>query len=165
MTLKCCGGHDHVCIEGKFTKSSAVYTDGVAMHFALGLSRALKIIALEEIGQESKEFGAGRESLLVNDILRSNHWEIVRSWFWKVKSHINITEMNDVVSLQKEKLSSGNSDRHCILLDSLVSKGDFAKGRSSSKALQSVLRRSAAYQIAGGQYPWILLCSSQAKCS
>ena len=153
MTLKCCGGHPHVRIEGKYTKASAVYTEGVAMHIAKGFSKSLKIIACEELAEEAFADGSGKESLLVNDLLRGGGWKIIRSWFWKVKSHINLLEMNTVVSLQKQKLLSGLSDRHCILLDSLVSKGAFSKGRSSSHALQAVLKRSAAIQLIGGQYP------------
>ena len=153
LNLKCSGGHEHVRIEGRFTKASAVYTEGVAMHFAKAFSKALKIIACEEIEEEVFDGPAGKESLLVNDLLRSGDWKLARSWAWKTKSHINLLEMNVVLSLQKQKLQSGISDRHCILLDSLVSKGAFAKGRSSSRALQAVLQRSAAYQVAGGQYP------------
>ena len=153
LTLKCCGRHPHVRIEGKYTRASAVYTEGVAMHIAKGFSRSLKTLARKELEEENFPCGQGKESLLVNDFLRAGRWSIVRSWFWKARSHINILEMNTVVSLQKQKLISGVSDRHGILLDSLVSKGAFSKGRSSSRALQPILKKSAAMQVIGGQYP------------
>ena len=58
-----------------------------------------------------------------------------------------------VVSLQKQLLISGASERFVVLLDSSVGKGALSKGRSSSRALQPLLRRSASIQLAGGLYP------------
>ncbi len=40
-----------------------------------------------------------------------------------------------------------------VLLDSSVGKGALSKGRSSSRALQPLVRRSASIQLAGGLYP------------
>ena len=82
------------------------------MHIAKGFSRSLKALARKELEEESFPSGQGKESLLVNDFLRSGRWNVVRSWFWKARSHINILEMNTVVSLQKQKLISGVSDQH-----------------------------------------------------
>ena len=151
MDVKCCGGHRHVKIEGKYTRDSAMYTPELAMHFGRGFAKGLRKMRVEEAVGEVPE-ARRKESLLVNDVLLAARWKIVRCWFWKGHSHINLLETGVVVSLQKQLLAEGSSGRFVALMDSSVGKGALAKGRSSSRSLQPLLRRSASIQLAGGLY-------------
>ena len=90
MTVKCPGGHSHVPIQGSYTRDSAIYTDGVADHFADNFAFALQEKRLLETCENS--FRSGKESVITNDILRTGGWRVVRHWFWKKKSHINLLE-------------------------------------------------------------------------
>lgn len=150
MTVKCGGGHQHVRIQGKFTKDSAIYTDGVADHFAEAFSLALRGLADERMREPDH---SGFESVLINDVLRTGKWSLVREWFWRRKSHINVLESAAYASLLKESVEVRPGTRFSVLLDSSVTKGAFAKGRSSSRSLQPILRRAAACQVVGNLYP------------
>ena len=137
--------------QGGYTKNSAIYTDGVAQHFAKCFARALKRQPRETDASEWK--GRQIESVLVNDVLRSSCWSLEREWYWRSKSHINVLETSVVVSLLKECMKSLSGHRFNVLLDSAVAKGGLAKGRSSSKALQPLLRKAAALQLGGNLHP------------
>ena len=151
LEIRCPGGHRHVPIAGAYTKKSAIYVPGVARHFALALGEALR---KKKFAAEAEDAGGhGEESLLVNDLLRAKGWSLVRAWFWKRKAHINVYESAVVVSIQKQLLLESPSVRFNVVVDSLVSKGALAKGRSSALTLSPVLKQSSAVQIAGCLYP------------
>jgi len=131
LEIRCPGGHRHVPIAG-----------------------AYKALRRRKFSAEAEEAGGhGEESLLVNDLLRSKGWSLVRAWFWKRKAHINVYESAVVVSLQKQLLLESPSVRFNVVVDSLVSKGALAKGRSSAVTLSPVLKQSSAVEIAGCLYP------------
>ena len=115
MTVKCAGGHQHVRIQGQYTKGSAVYTD--AMHFAKSFSCALQKLDEEKAAESSS---SGFESVLTNDVLRTGEWSIERAWFWKTKSHINVLESSAYASLLKESIRVRRGTRFSVLLDSSV---------------------------------------------
>ncbi len=48
MDVRCCGGHQHVRIEGRYTRGSAVYTPDLAMHFARGFAKGLRRVRRED---------------------------------------------------------------------------------------------------------------------
>ena len=48
MDVRCCGGHQHVRIEGRYTRGSAVYTPDLAMHFARGFAKGLRKVRRED---------------------------------------------------------------------------------------------------------------------
>ena len=152
VTLKCKGGHKHLQIQGSLTKPSAVYTDGVARHFALAFARALEARRRDAYDAADRP-GPRCESILVNDLLRSSRWCLERVWFWRSQSHINLLETSVVVSLLKQMIVRQSGSRFSVLLDSAVAKGALAKGRSSSKGLLPLLRKAAACQLAGNLYP------------
>eukprot|EP00435_Cladocopium_sp_Y103_P061652 s470_g23.t1 len=151
MTVKCGGGHSHIRIQGKYTKDSAIYTDAVAQHFAFGFSSALRRFSERE---DDEKISRGSESVLTNDVLRTGRWSLVREWFWKKHSHINVLESSAYASLLKESIEVRPGTRFSVLLDSSVTKGAISKGRSSSYSLQPILRRGAACQIVGNLYPF-----------
>ena len=152
LEKRCGGGHTHIPIQGKYTKGSAVYPEEMAMHIA----KAFKVAIGRALRKEEDERPVhGFESLVINDLMLVNTWGLERSWFWKSRAHINVYEAATVSSLLKQLVWEQPSTRHNIVVDSRVALGALSKGRSSARALQPVLRRSAAYQIAGDLYPAI----------
>ena len=150
LEKRCGGGHAHVRIEGKYTRASAIYPPDLADHFARcfadGLRRADERSA-------DVQLLTGGESVMVNDILRSSCWKEEKSWWWKSRSHINLLETRVVLQLMHQKLLEGGCGRFSVLLDSTVARCALAKGRSSSRALQPLLKRACALQVIGGLYP------------
>eukprot|EP00435_Cladocopium_sp_Y103_P045749 s1324_g13.t1 len=150
LERKCPGGHDHVRIEGQYTKPSAIYTEALAEH----IGRAFEVALRRKRAREEAEIDVrGVESVLANDMLVSGDWELEFSWFWRRSSHINILESSAYVALLKKLTKQGGDIRFTTLLDSRVAKCSHAKGRSSSRALHPTLRKGAAWQFAGGLYP------------
>lgn len=150
LDVRCCGGHEHVRIQGAYTKPSATYTDGVALHIASAFRKALQRRAAEEELEPEVE---GHETVLSNDVMLGSKWSVVRSWFWKRKGHINVLETSSAVSNLVGLASQRSSVRFCHFLDSAVAKGALSKGRSSSKALQPLLRRAGSVCVAADLYP------------
>ena len=121
------------------------------LHFANCFEEALSRVREEEADLEAF---TGLESVFVNDILRSADWKEERSWWWKSPSHINLLETRVVLSLLHQKLIRGEGQKRLvILLDSSVARCALAKGRSSSNALQPLMKRACAMQVAGGFFP------------
>ena len=150
MERKCPGGHDHIRIEGKFTKPSAMYVSALAEHFASCISTALRVKRAE---REDEPVCQGLESVLINDLLMTGKWTVQSSWFWRKASHINLLESHAGLALMKKLTCEGGDIRYSSLLDSRVAKGSFAKGRSSARALTPLLKKAASWQICGGLYP------------
>ena len=151
LKVLCPGGHQHVRIEGAYTKASAMYTRPLAKFLAKAFHKALRMARVRDEADDLKV--QGHESALVNDLLLTGDWRIERQWQWLFPAHINVLESNAYVDLLRIKTLQGGCCRTVALLDSRVAKGAQAKGRSSSKALLSSLRKSTAYQIAGNIYP------------
>ena len=150
LQAKCPGGHDHVRIQGAYTKDSAMYVPALAEHFA----RAFEIALRRKRHEDSNTMRVqGLESVVVNDLLMSGCWELEFAWHWRAPSHINILESHAHLAVLKKLTVGGGDTRFTNLLDSKVAKCSHAKGRSSSKALAPSLKKGAAWQIAGGLYP------------
>eukprot|EP00435_Cladocopium_sp_Y103_P023047 s3468_g5.t1 len=148
LNVRCCGGHQHLRIEGKYTKASGAYVDGVAERIAFhGALRAKEEAAEREVSV------AGLESVILNDILAAGRWENEAVWNWRYPSHINVYESYSLVSLLRKLLEEGGDLRFVALLDSRVAKGAHAKGRSSSHALRCSLQKACALQLAGNLHP------------
>ena len=145
LQVKCQGGHHHVRIEGRYTQSSAVYVPGVAMHIATAFYNALKC----PTASEPQLKVAGVESVVINDLLASNSWEVEKSWSWKYPSHINVYESHALLGLLQLLTKDGGDVRFNALLDSRVAKGAHAKGRSSSDTLRRTLLKASSFSIAG----------------
>ena len=158
LTARCPGGHHHVKIEGRFTKPSAIYVDGLGKHLAEEFYRVLAWKARQDADLPKVD---GFESVVVNDLLCSPGWSEMRSWSWKGKSHINIFEGLTVVSLLKEAALVMPDSRLAICVDSRVCIGSLAKGRSSSRALQRVCRLACCWQVAGGLFPGLVFAPTR----
>ena len=158
---QCPGGHSHVRIEGKFIRPSAVYTPQLSAHLANALLIAIKKNRREAMGFQPF---VGKESVLVNDVLISSTWTEERSWFWRRRGHINLLESSALVSLLEELVRKSPETRVNILLDSQVAESSQAKGRSSSQALQPLLKRSASLQLVGGLYIGLNFAPTRFEC-
>ena len=80
---------------------------------------------------------------------------------FKRPGHINVNGMRTYKSWIKSLAKSAPDSRFVGMLDSRVTIGAAAKGRSSSYALTRVLKGSVAYMIGGGLYPGLLHCYSE----
>eukprot|EP00435_Cladocopium_sp_Y103_P057938 s1879_g20.t1 len=150
LTVRCPGGHQHVRVEGQWTKQSATYVDGLGLYLAEAFKRAVRRAALREEDQPTTE---GFESVVCNDLLLGTPWKLEKVWEWKRKSHINVLESFVSVSALGQASEEEPDSRICLGVDSRVSKGALAKGRSSARSLQPMTRRSCAIQLAFGTFP------------
>eukprot|EP00435_Cladocopium_sp_Y103_P010558 s305_g2.t1 len=158
LEVRCGGGHSHVRVEGRLTKPSAVYVDGVADHFATAFDMALKSLDAEERLSPGVD---GLESPVINEIALTSKWKIVRSWFWKRAGHINVLELASTVSLVSSLSTEHSSARFVSLVDSAVCRGALTKGRSPSRALQPGLKRLGAICVAADLYPCWGFCPTR----
>lgn len=88
--------------------------------------------------------------------------EVFRFSFAK-PGHINVNETRAYKSWIKSMAKGHRNSRFLGLLDSRVTLGAAAKGRSSSYAISRVLRGSLGYVISGNLYPGGLRCYSKAN--
>ena len=148
MNVKCPGGHQHVRIEGKYTKPSAVYHPELAKFIATKIRQALAGNYVED-----DDVKVRIESVVWNDILQQDAWNVESEWKWHKPAHINVLESRSLIALFKKLVLEGGNVRFAALMDSRVAKGAHGKGRSSARALRPSLLRGCAYTIAGGLYP------------
>ena len=147
LDVRCPGGHSHVRIEGKWTKGSAVYTDELGKHLAIGFAKALDH---QRWVDQDALLEPGFENPVINDILSAGLWTLERAWTWRKHAHVNVYEIESAVSQQSLE-EPGTRFAHAV--DSAVAMHALAKGRSSSYRLQPALKRSAAVQLAFDTYP------------
>ena len=81
-------------------------------------------------------------------------------FIFKRSGHINVNETRTYKTWIKSMAKSSEDSRFLGLLDSRVTIGAAAKGRSSSYSISRVLQGSVAYVIGGGLYPGLLHCYS-----
>lgn len=149
---KCSRDHQHVKIEGQWTKPSAVYTDALAEAIAVVFDKALcRKFRCE--ARKDHELVAGLESPVVNDVLVSGAWKVDRSWYWRKPAHINIQETSVVVQLLKDLAVDSPGTRNVVILDSNVGLSALVKGRSPSYGLRPCLRRAGATVVVGALFP------------
>ena len=148
---KCSRDHQHVPIQGVYTKPSAVYTDELACVLAQCFHEGLKVY-FQRKDLSSFDSG-GLEMPLCNDLLVSGEWKVENQWAWNVPCHINVQETSSVYKLLKQAALCHPSSRFSVVMDSNVGLSALVKGRSPSHGLRKVLRRSGAVTVAGGLYP------------
>ncbi|CAL1129194.1 unnamed protein product [Cladocopium goreaui] len=99
---------------------------------------------------------AGLESVVSNDVMLSSSWREVASWFWKRAPHINVLEVSSAVRVLLEAGKRGAHARFLAFVDSSVARGALAKGRSTSRLLQPLLKRACVIQVCYDLYPvWL----------
>ena len=124
---KCTGDHEHIPIQGQYTKPS--YTDELAEAVADRFDVALKA-KLRTLLSERPSVG-GLENLLCNDVLLSGQWSTDAVWRWKKPLHIKIQETLTVVHFLKSLAVSQPRSRPVLVMDSNVGLSALVKGRSS----------------------------------
>jgi hypothetical protein len=164
---------------------SGAYPKRLVEHMASGLSLALKgsagSIPLQHRLASLREVGFSDEDLVPSPNTEPPFAN--RAWFegpewitelcdclpfkelfryrFKRSGHINVNEMRTYKSFLKSCAKSEADSRVVALLDSRVTIGAAAKGRSSSAALSRVLRSSLAYVLGANLYPGLLHCASE----
>lgn len=151
LAVRCDGSHEHVQIQGAYTKKSATYTPALAQLLAKVFAKAItgkkdELRLLDSIPCK------GLESQLVNSVALSADWKVDAVWSFKKKSHINILEFSVLERLAKRLANKGGSVRASCLVDSHVVSAASAKGRTSSFGLAPVLRRFCALSVACALY-------------
>lgn len=156
---RCDHFHQHVRIEGKYTKASAVYTDQLAVALANCISKGLRLKKACEAYHQTKD--SGLESVAFNDLLVSSRWKVVDQWTWKKPAHINIHESASVLKLLKTQAVTSPKSRFAVGVDSNVALSALPKGRSPSYGLRPVMRSAACVCLAGCLYPAYLFAPTR----
>ena len=154
IAKRCICKGKHVQVQGSYTKGSAIYTPKLAAAIADCFAEAIllqKKLVEEDNGLQVK----GLESQLGNDIALSAPWEVCSSWTFRKDSHINILELASMLRLASKMAAKCKPLRIVNLVDSYVCRCAASKGRSSSRALSTVLRRFNAITTSAGLY-WTL---------
>ena len=150
ISVKCCGGHEHVQVQGKYTKASASYTPLLAKALAEVMEKGVRR-RKDEVERDTLVV-KGLENQLLNDILISSSWELEDCWAFKRPHHINILELSAVVRLASKLVKDKVAGRLIVFVDSNVVRCAGNKGRSSSKALLVLLKKLGALSVGGGLY-------------
>ena len=146
---KCSRDHDHVRIQGCFTKASATYCDGLARAMARVFARHIHCKKETEIDQPRTH---GLEDVLSNELLVGQVWKEVASWRWRGSSHINILETAAALRAYEKEALKGGDLRFVDFIDSNVALSALGRGRSSSLALRPLLKRASTLSVAYGLY-------------
>ncbi len=143
-------GRVHVRIQGQFTKKSATYVPDLAAALADDLASA--VFRRRQASRDDGLSADGLEDQLVNEVMKSSNWELESKWPVRKSTHINLLEVEAVCKLASKLAFRGGDARAVVLVDSNVTKGATSKGRSSSLAISSYLRKLGATCISGGLY-------------
>ena len=151
LQRRCSRDHDHLKIQGKFTKPSATYCPGLVQALATLFVDHFKALGRAESRYELRTNGL--EDALTNDIAVLGEWKATSSWKWLGKSHINVLEVAACVKFLRDLARAGGDLRCTVFLDSHVALSCLVRGRSSATSLQGLLKKAAALCIAYGLYP------------
>ena len=135
LSRVCSRDHEHVPIQGKYTKDSAIYVQGLAFEIALSFQEALGRCS------DHSKWRPALESVITNDLLASSSWTAKSVIPWSSQSHINVLELAAYGVLVRDLSRSSPDSRFSVFLDSQVAKSAAAKGRSTSLALSPGLGR------------------------
>lgn len=147
----CTKDHQHVKIEGKWTKPSAIYCEGLAIAFANFYKQHLDAMVEARIRLDLA--ADGLEDLLSNDLLMGLSWKEKSSWKWRGSSHINILELAAYIRMLRHVAEEGGDERIPYFIDSHVARCCISRGRSSAGSLRRGLQKAAALCLAYGLYP------------
>ena len=152
LTRRCTRDHDHVIVEGKYTKASASYTKELAGEIALSFKEAIQLREAFIAEKLESLKVKGLENQFTNMCAIALPWKEEDSWDFARQRHINLLEMSSLLRLAEKKARSPSATRVVNLVDSNVIRCAASKGRSSSLALATLLYRYNAVCLAGGLY-------------
>ena len=164
LSVRCSKDHEHVVVQGSYTKASATYVPKLAERIAKTLAESvirLKACTFALDDPPTK----GLESQAINSVALSADWKVDSVWSFKRSSHINILEFSVLEKLALSLVQSGRSQRVVSLADSFVVSAAASKGRTSSVGLGPVLRRFNALCVAGGLYVNVPFVPTRLNCS
>ena len=157
LALRCRCKKKHVLVQGQYTKASAAYVDELAQALAQTIADSIR-----DLFQDDEPFPVdGLESQLVNETVLSAPWEVSRSWAFKGKSHINILESSSFNRLVLDLTKLKKPVRVVALLDSNVARCALSKGRTSSRGLAPIIRRTSALALSAGIYYTLPFCPTR----
>ena len=159
VARRCTRDHQHVRVQGKYTKDSAVYPDALASELADAYAEGIRsrLAALERCALDAE----GLESPYVNELALSKEWITCKVWAWRRPTHINLLETASVYRLCKQLAYDSGPLRFCSLCDSNVARCAITKGRSPSHGLTKGLKRIAAVCLGFGLYPQLPFCPTR----
>ena len=150
-SLRCVCCSRHVPVQGAYTKKSATYTDLLAKALAQDFADTFESMLSSHLESDCGD-PKGLENQLVNEIAISSEWDVEASWAFKRPSHINLLELRSLLRLVMDLVKGKRALRFVAFVDSIVTRGAFSKGRSSSYAVASLLRQICVLMIVGGLY-------------
>ncbi len=164
LMRRCSKDHEHVVVEGAYTKASATYTPGLADAFARTFALAI-VKFKKKVADLSEPEVKGLESQAINSVMLSEDWAVEKDWTFRRKAHINILEFSVLEKLALMLVQTGRSQRVVSLADSFVVSAAAAKGRTSSVGLAPVLRRFNALCVAGGLFVNVPYIPTRLNCA
>ena len=105
----------------------------------------------DSFAAEARPFFQGPD--WTRELAGSLAWRLRFAYRFRRAAHINVLEAVAYGTLLRNLAATAPSSRPVILTDSRVVLGASAKGRSSSNALNGVLRASLPYLLGGDLYP------------
>ena len=151
LERRCSRDHGHIRIEGRYTRPSAVYCEGLAEALARFYRDHLSAHARTE--ERLNLQVAGLEDQISNELCLALDWRTSSSWRWKGSSHVNLLETAATLKLYRTIAWDGGDARFTYLGDSHVSRSSLARGRTSSHAMRPLLRQASSLCLAYGLYP------------
>ena len=97
---------------------------------------------------------------MLNDVMLCSSWRTVSSWGWRDRSHINEFESRSYLRAIVLRAPTGDM-RFVHAVDSSVTFGAFAKGRTSSRRLLPLVKKGVSLQVAAGLYPATYFCRTR----
>lgn len=149
LRCRCCKAH--LQVQGKFTKASATYTDGLSLAIAETFGKWI-VSEKNRLSDDTSPSAKGLESCAINNLAISGDWSVDSAWSFRRQSHINILEESALLRLAQRCVRFAYPTRVTVLVDSNVVRGATTKGRSSSLGLSTVLRRLNAICVAAAIY-------------
>lgn len=110
LRRKCSRDHNHVVVQGSYTKASATYTPGLADSLATTFEEGI-LLFKRRCGDLEEPAVKGLESQVINSVALSSDWKVEKSWAFKRSSHINILEFSVLEKLALDLVRGGLSQR------------------------------------------------------
>eukprot|EP00438_Fugacium_kawagutii_P021739 Skav206696 [mRNA] locus=scaffold99:17529:21803:+ [translate_table: standard] len=140
----------------------------------LPMPDAVRIRSLAEVGLDPEASGVNwvanepgfpsrpwhEDPQWISEICNSLSFKLLFRYQFKRRGHINVNETRVYKSWMKAMAKTNPDSRFVGLLDSRVTIGSAAKGRSSSYSISRILQGSLAYVLGSGLYPGCLHCYS-----